>query len=112
MTAQDQTANLPGYEEAQEIVNILKNAGLSDQEINTRLLELETVVQGELVEEILGKMNDEQLSEYDKFLETNPSPSAVAEYLKLDKEELTKRIKEKVSQLRDQLIQNLAKIKS
>jgi succinate dehydrogenase flavin-adding protein (antitoxin of CptAB toxin-antitoxin module) len=114
MTDQIKTSTpmpIPGLEEAQEITRILRQAGFPEREIPQKLLELDVIVRGELVEEILAKMDEKQLAEYDKFLENNPTPDETADFLKLDKIEMAKRLKAKVAEIRDQYKDELQKVK-
>lgn len=100
---------LPGYEEGQKLIKLYKKAGFSDEEIVQQLATIEELVLTELIHEVEEKMNEEEKKKFDEFLSQGATPEKIAEFLKLNKEEIVQKMKAHLQKFIDQLNEELAK---
>lgn len=98
---------LPGYEKAQELVKLYRQVGFSDGEIAEEMIIMENLLLAELIEEVEGKMSEEEKRKFDAFLDQNPKPEEIAKFLNLDKEEINQKIEARLQEFIDQLKQDL-----
>ncbi len=101
---------LPGYQQTEKIINLYRQAGLSDAEITERLAILENLVLTEIISGIEEKMTAEEKKKFDEFLNTKemPKPEAIAQFLKLDKQEINRKFESHLDQLLAKLSKNVA----
>lgn len=104
---QNQSGNnqihLPGYEETQELIELYRKVGFTEEEITERLLALERLLQEEIFAGILNSLSEAEKKQFDQFLVNLPSGEEVAKFLKLDSQKIKGQIKGKLRALVDQL---------
>lgn len=100
---------LPGHDQAQKLVKLYRQAGFSNLEIADQLVMLEEVIMAELICEIEKGMSEEAKRQFGEFLADGPTPEEIAQFLNLNKEELTKKIEQKIQVFVDQLEEDLTK---
>ena len=98
---------LPGYNQAQKLIELYRRAGFNDQEIAEELVLLEELILAEIIHEVELGLDEEKKRELDQLSLNSSSPLKIAELLGLTQEDLSLKIEQKTQAFIDQLEQDL-----
>jgi len=90
---------LPGYEKTKELITLYRQAGFTNEEISRELLTIEKLIFAELVGEIEERMSEEEKKRFDDFLKVPREPEEIAQFLKINKEEISLKIESRLQEL-------------